>query len=102
MHNSGLKWLIAYVTIIGNFIAMLDSSTVNIALYEISRTLNEPITSVQWVVVGYMLILTVFLPFFGKLSDICRRNKLYASGFLIFALGSFLSFLSNNLQMLIA
>lgn len=102
LHNSGLKWLIAYVTIIGNFIAMLDSSTVNIALYEISKTLNEPITSVQWVVVGYMLILTVFLPFFGKLSDICRRNKLYASGFLIFALGSFLSFLSNNLPMLIA
>lgn len=102
LNTSGLKWIIAYVTIVGNFIAMLDSSTVNIALYKISQTLNEPMTSVQWVVVGYMLILTVFLPFFGKLCEICHRNKLYATGFLIFALGSFLSFLSHNLPMLIA
>jgi len=102
VHNSTLKWIIVYVTIIGNFIAMLDSSIVNIALYDISQTLNEPITSVQWVVVAYMLILTVFLPFFGKLSEICHRNKLYAMGFLVFALGSFLSFLSHSLPMLIA
>ncbi len=101
MHNSGLKWMIIWVTVIGNFISMLDSTTVNIALYEISKSLNEPVTAVQWVVVSYMLILTVFLPFFGKLSEICPRNKLYASGFLIFSLGSFLSFLSHNLPMLI-
>ena len=94
--------MIIWVTVIGNFISMLDSTTINIALYEISKNLNEPITAVQWVVVSYMLILTVFLPFFGKLSEICPRNKLYAAGFLIFSLGSFLSFLSHSLPMLIA
>ena len=101
MHNSDLKWIIIWVTVIGNFISMLDSTTVNIALYEISKSLNEPISSVQWVVVAYMLVLTVFLPFFGKLSEICPRNKLYATGFLIFSLGSFLSFLSHSLPMLV-
>ncbi len=102
LHNSDLKWMIIWVTVIGNFISMLDSTTINIALYEISKSLNEPITAVQWVVVSYMLILTIFLPFFGKLSEICPRNKLYAAGFLIFSLGSFLSFLSHNLPMLVA
>ncbi len=102
LHNSDLKWMIIWVTVIGNFISMLDSTTVNIALYEISKSLNEPVTAVQWVVVSYMLILTVFLPFFGKLSGICPRNKLYASGFLIFSFGSLLSFLSHSLPMLIA
>ena len=101
MHNVDLKWLIIWVTVVGNFISMLDSTTINIALYEISKSLNEPITAVQWVVVSYMLILTVFLPFFGKLSEVCPRNKLYASGFLIFSLGAFFSFLSHNLPMLV-
>lgn len=33
----------------------------------------------------------VFLPFFGKLGDIFPKNKLYALGFSIFALGAFLN-----------
>lgn len=102
LYNKKLKWIIVFVTIIGTFLAMLDGSTINIALYDISQTLKEPITSVQWVVVGYMLILTAFLPFFGKLSEVCHRNQLYSAGFFVFALGSFLSFLSHTLPLLIA
>ena len=102
LDNKRLKWIIVFVTIIGTFLAMLDGSTINIALYDISQKLNEPITSVQWVVVGYMLILTAFLPFFGKLSEVCHRNQLYSAGFIVFALGSFLSFLSPTLPLLIA
>ncbi len=102
MQNKKLKWIIVFVTIVGTFLAMLDTSTINIALYDISQTLNEPITSVQWVVVGYMLILTAFLPFFGKLSEVCHRNQLYSAGFLVYALGSLLCFFSHTLPLLIA
>ena len=96
-----IKWTIFVITVIGNFIAMLDSTTVNLALYPMSQDLHVDMSMIQWVVIAYMLVLTVFLPFFGKLGDILPKNKLYAAGFLIFALGSFLNTTAPNFGLLI-
>ena len=80
---------------------MLDSTSVNLALFPIAQGLNITLVQVQWVVISYMLVLTVLLPFFGKLGDIFPRNKIYASGFFVFALGAFLCFTSRNFYLLI-
>lgn len=91
-----IKWTMFVVTAIGNFIAMLDSTTVNLALYPMSKDLGVTLSQIQWVMVGYMLTLTIFLPFFGKLGDIFPKNKLYSTGFTIFAIGAFCSFISDS------
>ena len=97
-----IKWLICILIISGNFLGMLDSSTVNLALFPIAQGLNVSLTQVQWVIIAYMLVLTVFLPFFGKLGDIFPKNKIYSTGFAIFALGAFLNFTANNFYLLIS
>lgn len=102
MRHKILKWTIFTVTVIGNFIAMLDSTSVNLALFPISSDLGVSMGQVQWVVVAYMLVLTVFLPFFGKLGDIFAKNKLYSMGFLVFAVGAFLSSIAKSFELLIA
>lgn len=102
MTNRKIKWAMFVITAIGNFIAMLDSTTVNLALYPMSVDLNVSMGQIQWVMIAYMLILTVFLPFFGKLGDIFPKNKLYSIGFLIFAIGAFLSMISPTFTLLIA
>lgn len=96
-----IKWTMFIITAIGNFIAMLDSTSVNLALYPMARDLNVSISQIQWVMVGYMLVLTVFLPFFGKLGDIFPKNKLYSTGFIIFAIGAFCSMMSQTFITLI-
>ena len=101
MNNNDIKWVIFLIVVIGNFIAMLDSTSVNLALYNMSVDFNSGISSVQWVVIAYMLVLTVFLPFFGKLGDIFPKNKLYACGFLVFGLGALLNITAPNLWLLI-
>ena len=101
MRTKNIKWLICYLVILGNFLGMLDSTTVNLALYPIATDLNISVSEVQWVIIAYMLFLTVFLPFFGKLGDIFPKNKVYASGFLIFAIGAFLNFTAPNFIVLI-
>ncbi len=101
MHTKEIKWTIFLITVVGNFLGMFDSSSVNLALYAMSTDLGVSLSQIQWVVTAYMLILTILLPFFGKLGDIVPRNKLYASGFLLFALGSFLNFTANNFYLLI-
>lgn len=101
MHTKEIKWTIFLITVVGNFLGMFDSTTVNLALYAMSTDLGVSLSQIQWVVIAYMLILTVLLPFFGKLGDILPKNKLYATGFLLFALGSFLNFTANNFYLLV-
>ena len=96
-----LRWTMFIITAIGNFIAMLDSTTVNLALYPMSVDLGVTLSQVQWVMVGYMLVLTVFLPFFGKLGDIFFFFLLYATGFLVFAIGALCSIFAPNFWTLI-
>ena len=65
MKTKSLKWTMFIIVAIGNFLGMLDSTTVNLGLYEMSRAFDVTISQIQWVVIAYMLVLTVFLPFFG-------------------------------------
>ena len=97
-----IKWTMFTITAAGSFVSMLDAASVNLALYPMSRDLGVSLSQIQWVVVGYMLVLTVLLPFFGKLGDIFSKNKIYSIGFFIFGLGALLSMLSGNFAFLIA
>ncbi len=96
-----LKWIIFTVSAIGGFLAMMDSNTVNVALYEIAQNFHITISQAQWAVTIYILILSTFLTLFGKLNDLVSRKNLYALGYLIFALGAFFNTISFNLITLI-
>ena len=101
MPRKKIKWTICLLVILGNFLGMLDSSTVNLALYQIAENLHITLSQVQWVVIAYMLVLTVFLPFFGKIGDLFPKNKVYSLGFFIFAAGAFLNSTAPNFYLLI-
>ncbi|MDY6383332.1 MAG: MFS transporter [Cyanobacteriota bacterium] len=101
MRNTRFKWFICVIVILGNFVGMLDSTTVQLALYPIAKNLNITLSQIQWIIVAYMLILTVFLPFFGKLGDLFPKNKIYSTGFLIFGTGALLNCFAPNFGMLI-
>ena len=101
MQRNKLKWIICIIIILGNFLGMLDSSTVQLALYPIAKGLGITLSKVQWIIIAYMLVLTVLLPFFGKLGDLYPKNKVYGTGFLTFALGATLCTLSPNYMTLI-
>ena len=102
MTTKEIKWTMFVITAVGNVIAMLDSTTVNLALYPMSVDLHVTMGQIQWVMIAYMLVLTVFLPFFGKLGDIFPKNKLYITGFSMFALGALLNTTAHNFGLLIA
>ena len=101
MRAGTIKWVIFAVTSLGNFIGMLDFSSVNIALYKISQAFGLSVSAVQWIMLSYQIILTSLLTFFGRLGDMVNRRKLYTCGFLIFGTGACLSYFSINFCMLL-
>lgn len=87
---------------IGSFMATLDSSVVNVSLPQISAYFNESISTIEWVVMAYLLVISSLLLTYGRLGDIYGHKKIYLTGFVIFTASSVLCGLSPAIYILIA
>lgn len=84
------KWKIFILVAVSIFMSTLDSSIVNIALPYIMQDLSTDVSTIQWVVVIYLLTVSSLLLTFGRLSDTRGRRPIYVTGFMVFTLGSLL------------
>lgn len=84
------------VIMAGVLIAAVDTTIVVLALPEIQRALHVALSSVIWVVIGYLLTITLLATQVGKLGDLFGRVRMYEAGFVVFVVGSALCALSWN------
>ena len=95
------RWLILFNVSLSIFMSTLDGSIVNIALPVISKQLSVSISSIQWVVTSYLLTISVLLLVWGRISDLFGKKHIFATGFMIFTIGSGLCAFSGSLAMLV-
>lgn len=100
--KSYYRWLVFFVVATGTFMASLTSSVVNVALPSIIAALGSDLSTAQWVITAYLLIITSLLPLAGRLGDIFGRRLVYGFGFLCFTTGSLLCGLAGSIELLIA
>lgn len=80
-------WILA-ATILGSSLAFIDSSTVNVALPALQRSLGATVTDIQWVINGYTLFLASLILLGGSLGDHYGRRRVFGIGVVAFALAS--------------
>lgn len=73
---------------VGQFIVGLDQRALLVALPTLTHTFNSSLTTVQWVLLIYDLLLIGTVITVGRLGDLFGRRRFYASGFLVFVFGS--------------
>ena len=95
------KWQLFLVVAVGVFMSTLDSSMVNIALPSIMDNYHSTLATTEWVVMMYLLTITVSLLFWGHLADYFGRGRIYSTGMLVFGIGSFLCGMANSIHWLI-
>jgi EmrB/QacA subfamily drug resistance transporter len=78
------------VVMTGVLITAVDTTIVVLALPTIERDLHVSITSVVWVVISYLLVITLLATQVGRLGDMFGRVRMYEAGFAVFVLGSLL------------
>src|SRR5947208_4918055 len=87
---------------LGAFCPPLGISTISNGLPVIAAALNQPVTSAEWVIVIYTLVITSLLMTFGRLGDLISTKLLYVVGFIVFTLGALAGGLSPSFGCLLA
>ncbi|HET8566213.1 MAG TPA: MFS transporter [Solirubrobacterales bacterium] len=90
------KWWTLLLVSVATFMLLLDVTVVNVALPDIQRELNASLSSLQWVVDAYSLMLAAFLLTAGSLGDRLGRRRVFTIGFGTFTFASFLCGISSD------
>jgi len=96
------KWLVLANVMIGTFMAVLDSTIVNVGLPTIMATFGVDVDKIEWVMTAYLLVLAVMLPTSGWVADHFGYKRTYLLALVVFTVGSFLCGTAWNENALIA
>jgi EmrB/QacA subfamily drug resistance transporter len=96
------KWTALALLASTQFVIVLDSAIVNVALPSIGKDLRFSQDDLPWVVNAYVLTFGGFLLLGGRLADLLGRRRLFMSGLALFTLASLLGGLASSEGQLIA
>ncbi|WP_225824132.1 MDR family MFS transporter [Streptomyces naphthomycinicus] len=92
----------AITLIVGALAVVFDTTIVSVALDDLSRELDAPLSTVQWVSTGYLLAVFASIPLAGWAQSRFGGRRLWIATLGGFLLGSVLSALAWNAAGLIA
>src|SRR2546423_10963430 len=96
------KWIVAAVFVCGMFLDIMDTTIVNVALPTLQREFHTTTASVEWVVLGYLLSLAVWIPASGWIGDRFGTKKVFLFALAMFTLASVLCGQAHSLGELVA
>jgi DHA2 family multidrug resistance protein len=99
--DPGYRWRVLAVVMLGTIMSALDSSIVNVSLPNMMATLGTNVDEIEWVVTGYMLAFSTFMPLTAWLRDRMGYRYLYLASLLVFTFGSLLCGIAPNLPTLV-
>lgn len=100
--KTSVKWWTILSVSIGVFIFSLDVYIVNLALPIMLASLHTSFANSQWIVLSYLLTISIFVLSVSKLGDTVSKKKLYIIGMIVFTISSLLCGLATNIGFLIA
>ena len=96
------KIAVAVVYVAAMFMAIMDTTIVNVALPTLGRTFHVPSTAVDTVVIGFLVSLAVFIPASGWLGDRLGPRRVLLGSIVVFTVASALCGLATSLAELTA
>jgi len=101
--TSTVRWLLPVILlVVGNFMAVLDVTIVNVAIPAIQKDFGGSLDDVLWIATAYTLMLGVVVPLSSWLGERFGLTLVYVLSLAGFAVGSALCGVAGNLGTLIA
>ena len=96
------RLLVLAICCLSLFLVSLDSSITNMALPSIQRDFSARVSSLQWTIDAYAVVLASLLLLSASTADRVGRRRIFQIGLAVFTLASLLCSLAPNIQSLIA
>ncbi|HWE90795.1 MAG TPA: MFS transporter [Pseudonocardiaceae bacterium] len=96
------RLLVLAICCLSLLIVGLDNTIVNVALPSIQRDLGASVSSLQWTIDAYTLVLASLLMLSGSTADRLGRRRTFQTGLVLFTLGSLLCSLAPGVGALVA
>jgi EmrB/QacA subfamily drug resistance transporter len=90
------EWRILLVVLVGAFMAVLDTTIVNVALPSIAIGTRAPSADLEWIVSGYALTFGLSLVTAGRLGDRFGYKQIFVAGLSVFLVASLACGLAQN------
>ncbi|MGI8647685.1 MAG: MFS transporter [Mycobacteriales bacterium] len=81
-------WVVLSVLLVGFFMTLLDTTIVNIAIPDMTKSLNGSLDQVLWFVNAYTLVYAGFQLLAGRLGDRFGPRNMFIAGLALFTLAS--------------
>lgn len=95
------RWIILVVVVLLPFMATLDSTIVNVVLPVMVNIFSVAVSSIQLIIVCYLITIVSTILFFGRLGDIKGKSIIFNLGLFVFTIGSLFCGLSKNFTSLV-
>jgi EmrB/QacA subfamily drug resistance transporter len=79
------------VVVAGSIMAILDATIVNVAIPTLGRELDTSISTIQWVMTGYLLAFASVIPLTGWASERFGAKRVWIGSLVTFMIGSALA-----------
>ncbi|HET7005250.1 MAG TPA: MFS transporter, partial [Candidatus Binatia bacterium] len=99
--DSRINYLLLATALLGTFFSGTATRIVSISMPTVAQSLGTDLLGVSWALLSYQLSNIGLSVVFGRISDIWGREKMFALGFLVFAVSSLLCGFSQTVLQLI-
>src|SRR3954463_2944082 len=79
------------VVVVGAIMAILDATIVNVAIQTLGDEFGAPISTIQWVMTGYLLAFASVIPLTGWATARFGARRVWMTSLLVFMAGSLLA-----------
>ncbi len=90
------NWLVIVCVGLGTFLSSLNSSLTNTILPTVEHSLKIQLAQSEWIVLIYLLILTIALVPIGRLSDLWGHKTIFLIGFAVYTCAALVCGLSAS------
>lgn len=99
--DSRVNYLLLATALLGTFFSGTATRIVSISMPTVAQSLGTDLLGVSWALLSYQLSNIGLSMIFGRISDLWGREKMFALGFLVFAVSSLLCGFSQTVLHLI-
>lgn len=99
--TGGAAGLVLFTLATAQFLMTLDSSVMNVSIAQVAADVGTTVTGIQTAITLYTLVMATMMITGGKIGSLIGRRRAFAIGCVIYACGSFVTSIAQNLTVLI-